>query len=311
MLVLLVPAYLGFGGGKEGWYQAMRANGPEKLRQYGRFLAKRYARFQNIVWVHGGDFNPPDRSLTRSLAEGIREVASHFLHTAHCGPETMASDFWGDEPWLDFNTLYTYGPVHLQAEKAARRREGRPFILLESAYENEHGADAHRIRMQAYQALLYGACGHFFGNNPVWHFDGPGVHPAPNKWGDALNSPGAQSMKQLAIVFSGIQWWTLQPDIGNQFLVHGGTGVHGKAFAAYAKDGSIAVVYTPDSGSIKIDSALFGDLPLDANWYDLTNGRLHRHALPISMRSQVGAARPPVRNPASKTDWLLIVRSAS
>jgi Protein of unknown function (DUF4038)/Putative collagen-binding domain of a collagenase len=309
MLVLLAPAYLGFDGAREGWYQVMRANGPDKMRQYGRFLANRYARFRNIAWIHGGDFNPPDRTLTRAVAEGIREVDPSVLHTAHCGPETMASDYWSDEPWLDFNTLYTYGPVHLQAEKAARQRSGRPFILLESAYENEHGADAHRIRMQAYQALLYGACGHFFGNNPIWHFDGPGVYPAPHKWGDALDSPGSQSMMQLASVFSGIKWWTLEPDLKNRFLIIGGTGDHGKTVAAYANDRSLAVVYTPDSGGLKINKALFGGLPLVANWYDLTTGRLHHHASPNLTRSQVGVVKPPVRSRADKTDWLFVVRS--
>ena len=61
-----------------------------------------------------------------------------------------------------------------------------PFFLIESAYENEHGAGELRVRIQAYQALLSGASGHIYGNNPVWHFDGPGYtlrrHLGSERW---------------------------------------------------------------------------------------------------------------------------------
>src|SRR5262249_9012079 len=36
MVVFLTPAYLGFGGGNEGWYQEMAANGTSKLFSYGQ-----------------------------------------------------------------------------------------------------------------------------------------------------------------------------------------------------------------------------------------------------------------------------------
>ena len=52
-----------------------------------------------------------------------------------------------------------------------------PFFLMESAYENEHDAGEQRLRAQAYQAILSGAMGHLFGNNPIWHFDGAGPLP--------------------------------------------------------------------------------------------------------------------------------------
>jgi hypothetical protein len=69
-----------------------------------------------------------------------------------------------------------------------------PFFLIESAYENEHDATSQRLRTQAYHAVLSGAADQVFGNNPIWHFDGPGLFPLQVTWRDALGSRGAQSM---------------------------------------------------------------------------------------------------------------------
>jgi hypothetical protein len=85
ILVLLAPAYLGFEGGDEGWFTEMKANGTAKLRDYGRYLGRRYKAFPNILWVEAGDFDPPTPELVRAVAQGILEQAPDQLHTAHCG----------------------------------------------------------------------------------------------------------------------------------------------------------------------------------------------------------------------------------
>ena len=54
-LILLAPAYLGYEGGSQGWYQEMRKSGPERLHMYGRYLGKRYQNMRNVIWLHGGD----------------------------------------------------------------------------------------------------------------------------------------------------------------------------------------------------------------------------------------------------------------
>ncbi|HLO75452.1 MAG TPA: DUF4038 domain-containing protein, partial [Magnetospirillum sp.] len=155
LLVMLAPAYLGIGGGEQGWYAEMAANGPERLRQYGHYLGSRYRDAANILWVHGGDYDPPDRALVAAVAEGIREVAPNGLHTIHGAPETVVDEYWREAaPWLQLNSLYTYRPVAAKASAAYDRAQTIPFILLESAYENEHGTTARDLRAQAYQALL-------------------------------------------------------------------------------------------------------------------------------------------------------------
>jgi uncharacterized protein DUF4038/collagenase-like protein with putative collagen-binding domain len=306
LVVLLAPAYAGANGGTEGWWREMQANGVGKLRQYGEFLGKRYRHSKNIVWTHGGDYNPPDRSLIEAVIEGISAHDTAALHTAHCDRETMASEYWGDRPWLQIDTLYTYGPVHLQAVKAAQEFGKRPYILLESAYEFEHTAGELRVRAQAYQALLNGAAGHVFGNNPIWHFDGPGIFPAPIGWREALSSRGSQSMTHLLNLFSQLEWWRLRPDLKNEFLVAGHGRENARAVAALSEDRSLGLVYTPGRRSLDIDWAGFMG-QVEARWYDPSSGVFKAATAAREPAKTIRHFETPGRNEAGLEDWVLVL----
>jgi hypothetical protein len=39
-----------------GWLGVLKSNGPAKAFAYGRYLGKRYAKFPNIIWMSGNDF---------------------------------------------------------------------------------------------------------------------------------------------------------------------------------------------------------------------------------------------------------------
>jgi hypothetical protein len=310
-LVLLVPSYMGFAGGSEGWYQEMAANGPAKLRQYGRYLGERYRHLSNIIWVHGADYNPPDKDLVRAIVDGIREFDPRALHSAQCAPETSAAAYWENEPWLDVNTIYTYTPVFSAALQEYARTNRMPFFLVESAYESEHGTTGQRLRTQAYHAVLSGAGGQIFGNNPIWHFDGPGLYPARTTWQKALGSEGTQSMTHLRSLFAAVPWWQLEPDVNNAFLIGGlGTG-QDRAVAARAADRSFAIVYVPNVRSITLElDQLVGPL-VSVRWYDPTNGEFS--IVNESPFPAVGSHRftPVFRNASGSGDWVLVLESRS
>ena len=191
ILVLLAPAYLGSQGGADGWYREMVANGPAKLRAYGQYLGRRYGGFTNIVWVHGGDYDPPRkdvRARRRRRHSRVRPARPAYrpLRPRDGGHRRIGRASRGCSSTTCIRTVRsTYPP-----RKQYARPERMPFFLIESAYENEHGAAELRVRAQAYQALLSGACGHIYGNNPVWHFDGPGLYPAPTSWQARPGQPG-------------------------------------------------------------------------------------------------------------------------
>ena len=310
-LVLLTPSYVGWEGGTQGWYRAMSVNGPDRLRQYGEYLGRRYRDFPNILWVHAGDYNPPDKDLVRAVAEGIAAFDPRALHTAHCAPGTAAIEYWQGEPWLDVNTVYTYGPVHTAALEQYARREGMPFFLIESAYENEHEATEQRVRRQAYQAVLSGAAGQVFGNNPIWHFDGPGIHPASVSWQEALDSRGAQGMTHLHNLLASVPWWQLEPDADHTLLTDGLGSEDERAVAARTADGSLAIVYMPGSRTVTIDLAQLAGPAVAARWYDPADGGFS--LIGGSPFPATGPRRfnPEPANSSGFADWVLVLGSPS
>jgi hypothetical protein len=306
MLVLLTPAYTGWIGGPDGWYEEMTRNGPEKLRGYGRFLGARLGHLDNIVWVHGGDGNPPDRNLVRAVAEGLVSAQPRALHTAHCNSETAALEYWPNESWLALDTVYSSRRVYESIERAYRREARLPFFYIEGIYEHEtwDGAfgDEPRLRRQAYYSVLGGACGQVFGNNPIWHFDGPGIFEPPTDWRGALNSRGAQSMTHLRNLMSLTPWPRMRPDFDGAFLVRDSARERLRAAAAVAEDGAMALVYLPQGQTCTLDLGRLSAARV--RWYDPSSG-----AFAEAVGAESGALasfRPGGQNAAGFRDWVLV-----
>ena len=102
IVVWLFPAYLGYGGGDQGFFREMMASGRESLRGYGRFVAKRFRDLPNIVWVMGGDFTPKqeDQWVVAEMAEGIQAEDVTHLMTGHGSPKDSAVVAFGEQKWL-------------------------------------------------------------------------------------------------------------------------------------------------------------------------------------------------------------------
>jgi len=308
-LVILTPAYTGWDGGSDGWWGEMTASGEEALRAYGRFVGARYRGLDNIIWVHGGDYTPPNKALVRAVALGIKETAPEQLHTSHLAPEAFVANFWEGETWFDVTTIYTYGPVCPKALEAYAHPLKRPAFLIESAYENEHGAGAWRVRTQAYHALLCGASGQVFGNNPIWHFRHAGIFPASGDWWDSLGSPGAQSMTHLTNLFGGLPWRQLEPDIGGQLLTGGKGQEKHLAVASRTSDGTLGLVYIPSWRTITLDFSRFASPQVEAQWFDPSNGQVSVvEGSPFGGNDKL-QLKPSAKNAGGDGDWLLILKA--
>ena len=181
ILVQLVPAYLGYEGGDEGWYSVMQANGAARLSTYGTYVGNRYKSFPNILWVAGGDYNPADKSLTSAVEDAIAAADPNHLHTAHANDGTAAQDEWSGSSWLSVNNVYGYPGNHQYVYAMARAQYARagwkPFFLIESTYEHSpsYEAPAALLRQQSYEAILNGGFGGDYGNEYVWPFGAAGV----------------------------------------------------------------------------------------------------------------------------------------
>ncbi|MBN8280414.1 MAG: DUF4038 domain-containing protein [Gammaproteobacteria bacterium] len=301
MLVLLTPAYLGFAGRETGWYPAMGRAGNALLRQYGQYVANRFKDYDNVLWVHGGDYNASDRTRVRAVKDGILDVETESLHTFHGSRGTSALGWAGTtDPWVQVNNVYADENTVIAESQVEWERPGTmPYFLIEGDYEDEASTPL-ETRQQAWQAVLSGAAGQVTGQESIWLFE-PGV------WQTKLNTEGARTLKFLRDLLEDYSWWTLVPDFGNAFLTAGaGTGA-ARAPAAKAADGSFAFIYTRDVRDLTVDMGAMSPSEVQARWYDPTNGTFTAVAGSPFAPAGSRVFRPTGTNALGRSDWVLVL----
>jgi hypothetical protein len=315
LIVWLAPAYLGYQGGAEGWFQDIKRGGKDSLRAYGRYVGKRFRDLPKIVWIVGGDFTPPVEDLwtVSELAEGIRESDDVHLMTVHGSPGNPVAEQFGHVTWLDINNVYSYDKLLFNPlSNEYRRHPIRPFVLIESTYENEHNSTAADLRRQAYWAMLSGACGQFMGNSPLWHFDGPGVFKQTIPWQKALDQQASWDMVRWRNVFVTRPWQLLVPDDEHSFVVAGRGENESAIRSARTADGKLALVYIPSTGRGAREftlnlAGLSG--PVTARWYNPSNGRhIAIDGGALNYRGSQ-ALKTPGDNGSRENDCLLILET--
>jgi hypothetical protein len=316
IVVWLAPAYLGYGGGDEGFFREIKAGGRDKLRAYGRFVGRRFRDLSNIVWMLGGDYTPDrsDQWTLNELARAIREEDQTHLMTAHHSPGSSALAALGEQEWLAINTVYSYDKNLFRPLLAEYgRRPVHPFVLLETTYEGEHDSTPDQIRRQAYWAMLSGACGQFFGNNPIWHFDGPGLFPAKMNWQMALDAPGSRDMALLRKLFVDLPWYQWIPEDDHALVTEGYGRNTSTALTAWTADKKLSVAYIPSTGTERRELTLALDRlspPVTARWYNPTTGQFtEADGSPFTDDNAVRHLRTPGDNGTGTNDWVLLLHA--
>jgi hypothetical protein len=319
-LLVISAAWFGFQG--TGWYPHLN---PVSARWYGQFLGERYASFNNIIWILGGDYNPYEKIDTiRSMAEALKKTAPHHLLTYHGQPENPGAVFFHHDDWLDINLAYTYHEAYHQIQKEYMRQDPvRPIILGETGYEGEYYADfswpPSFVRHQSYWAMLSGAAGTTYGSSQVWWF-GDG-------WRDHLNKSGVRCMPYVHLFFNQRKWWELIPDIEHTFVIDGYGDFRGVdhqpagenqpvnstivqlpspyVSAARTPDGRLGIAYLPCTRSIRVNLDCLHE-KVHAAWYDPCCGEyLPIHEFRTDGRRQQSFT-PPAHNSSGDSDWILI-----
>ncbi|MGC9963777.1 MAG: DUF4038 domain-containing protein, partial [Syntrophobacteraceae bacterium] len=140
MLVLLAPAYMGYGCGSDGWLQQMISSGTTTMQAYGAYLGNKFAGFPNIMWVEGCDENAASCGgwdVLNAMVAGIKSVDNVHLHTANCIPYSSAYDCYGGSGWLDVNSGYSDCTSSAGADYADYNQALMPLFYLEGFYEND------------------------------------------------------------------------------------------------------------------------------------------------------------------------------
>ena len=315
MLLSIAPLWsdccgVGWAGkGKDGSLKPVNVNGPVKMREFGRWLGKRYGKFDNVMWILGGDNDPNNaREEIRALGLGLKDAAPRQLITYHAASTHSSTDVWpANEAWLDVVMVYSYFRGFNKAWNKDQpdiyeisyaeyvKIPVRPFFLGESTYEGEHGAwgSALQARKQAWWCLLGGGCGHAYGSLN-WNI--------PANWREILELPGANSLRHLRTLLESRPWWKLVPDTNNVVAVEGRGpfAANDYAVTALAADGSFSISYLPTKRRLVIDLGRLVGARLTASWFNPRTGEL----------THVGEFTEKPKQPFEPTaegDWVLLV----
>jgi hypothetical protein len=298
------------------WLDTLRNNGRKRCFEYGRFIARRYHRYRNIIWLNGNDFgswsNPADDAVVQAVAEGIQSVDPSSLQTV----ELLSTPSLKDPSWgkiISLNAAYTYHPTYRQMLENYNHTPTMPTFLLEAHYELENvGTPAdfgtpEVVRRQAYWTMLCGGAGQMYGNHFIWGFF-PG-------WKAHLNTAGAAQFKIWKEFFTRLPWYSLVPDQDHKIITAGyghlgtvKTAVSNSDYctAAATPDRHLVLAYLPTRRAVQVDASRVGGA-VQVRWFDPTSGRLVMgHGTSAATGGRIWCS-PPGRNSAGAGDWVLMV----
>jgi hypothetical protein len=296
-----------------------------------RYLLARWGAY-HAAFTLGGDgrYDTEGTARWQRIGRAVFGDQPHLLATMHpCGVNWM-NDTLNNEAWLNFVVYQSghYGSPdeirwlsHGAPSHEWQRPPFRPFINAEPNYE-AHAPFRFRfpvlvltepftecdVRRAAYWSLLVApTAGTSYGHQYIWPWNEQAAEPEGHDelgygvlppWREGLHSPGARSMRVLRALFDGLPWWTLRP-APEVVLNQTDSASNPLPFIAVARseDGSLAVIYMPIGGELRLDPAL---LPPggQARWFDPRTGATTDAATTRERDALVTA-------PPDTQDWVL------
>jgi hypothetical protein len=322
ILVLFFPAYVGYPNTDQGWMTELVANGPQKIHDYGKWIAERYRNQKNIVWMLLGDdgkYDGPKKEVEAALIAGLKsgDGQQSILYTAESksGQNARDQEDFGHE--MNINGVYTWdsiGVPHL-GRRAYSQQPVMPAFLLEEPYDEE-GRDGNNYNPHATQPVrrfewwgwLTTTGGYVAGNGFIWPFIDP-------YWKQHLDTKAAHDMRVLNTFIQSIEWWRLVPSGLNgmkDLITDGAADDSSSNFIAAAAtvNGDLLVAYVPPAhaGTFSVDLSALKD-KVFAYWLDPSNGKLNPvRSAPFSNAGTQQFATPR-KNASGYHDWVLILKT--
>ena len=305
---------------------------PQNAEAYGRWIAKRYYKY-NVIWILGGDRNPDNdykQSIIRAMARGIRSVDKQNLITYHPTGWQTSSRWFHNDDWLDFNARQSGHHQRYNSNAQIlddfRRNPAKPIMEIEPLYEDhplefrpdEDGhSNAWDVRRAIYWSVFYGSAGVTYGHHSVWQmYDkskgrGPINRPLM-EWQRAINQPAAGQVVHLKNLMLSRPYFSRvpAPDFIIQDEVHSSVPGAGRYRFVATMDaaGSYAMVYAPIGREFSVKADMLKAEKITAWWYCPRTGKAQK----IGSFENDGTPltfTPPT--PGEAMDWVLVLDDAA
>ena len=201
----------------------------ENVCAYADFLAERFGKYDNIIWVLGGDIKADAYiSLYRKFGTYLKLKMPDKLITFHPFGRCASTMWFAEDDWIDFHMFQSghrrydqcnlgawddtdnpsyYGEDNWKYVKQDYRICTKPTLDAEPSYQwilqglhdvTQPYWTAREVRRYAYWSVLAGACGHTYGDNAVMQFYKEGAQGVNYgvicTWNEAVHHEGAGQM---------------------------------------------------------------------------------------------------------------------
>lgn len=309
----------------------------KNVQSYGEFLAQRYSKYDNIIWILGGDIRGDDGyDIWNKLGETIKTIAPHQFMTFHPFGRTSSDMWFSEAKWIDMHMFQSghrrydqgalglwddnnvsedfYGEDSWRYVKRSLNKNLKPILDGEPSYEEIlQGLHDPRepywkdkdVRRYAYWSIFEGACGHTYGHNSIMQFytenDQNGSYGVKEYWQEAMNSKGSTQMKYLYQLMTRFDLTDSMPC--DEILVGGQKNKHDRIACLKGKDFALFYNYTGQSFKIykeKLDFE-FNNLV----WFDPVTG-IYSDNINIDTNQEILELISPIKN-NEHNDWVLVI----
>jgi hypothetical protein len=302
---------------------------------YAKFLAERYGRYNNIIWLNGGDIKGSDGlDVWNTIGTTIKKYDQKHLVGFHPRGRTSSSEWFQQAGWLDFNMFQSGHKDYTQDTSSNEKHHFgednwkfiqadyaqtpvKPTMDGEPSYENiPHGLhdslasrwSAADVRRYAYWSVLAGGAGFTYGENAVMQFNTMGNKGAnygvSKNWTETIHAEGAEQMKYLKQLVLSKSYFSRRP--AQEIIADNTQDKYGYVVAAKGTNYAMAYTYTGRNFSVNLSKLSFKVRA--AAWFDPKNG--HAEAAGKFGKTGVVEFNPPGDEKAGN-DWVLLLQGAN
>lgn len=298
---------------------------------YAKFLASRFKDRNNIIWINGGDI-PGDEGMAvwKKIGNTIKKYDKRHLVTFHPRGRYSSTDWFHQEPWLDFNMFQSGHKDYAQDTSSKEKHHygednwkfvnadykfspGKPTLDGEPSYENiPHGLHdslqprwtAADLRRYEYWSVFAGAAGFTYGENAIMQFhkvsDGSGSFGVNQSWTETIHAPGAGQMQHLKrLLLSSKSYFDRVP--AQEIIVDNGSRYD---YLLATKGKKFAMVYTYTGRSFSLDLSKLDFTVTRLTWFNPAEGT--GQSWEGAGEKKIQEFNPP-GEPREGNDWVLIL----
>jgi len=316
----------------------------EQAEIYVKFLAERHGTRSNIIWLNGGDIFGSDSTETWNImGKTLQEHTTNQLITFHPIGRTRSSEWFHNEPWLDFNMFQSGHRTYEQdpngigqdtwryIEMDYNLKPVKPTIDGEPSYEHiPHGLhdwhldrnvhlrpanytqdlaqpfwEADDLRRYAYWSVFAGGFGFTYGHNSLMQMLMP-TDRIPGAFSATImwdDALNAEGGSQMQYLKKLMLSRPFLERIPDNSLV----AHQGERYDHIqgTRGETYAFLYTYRGGEIKVNMGKIKGKSVKASWFNPRNGEITK----IGKVKNDGVATfiTPVSEPQDGNDWVLVL----